>query len=614
MARDYSRTEVLDIIEREARERGIPRDDFMRFAYIETGGTFDETVSRGPRSAKGLFQFVPDTAAQYGISGRELDPVVNTDAAARLYLDNQSALVRRHGQDARSYLSGKPQPDGLDMYLAHQQGAAGYRSIQSAIATGEFGRDDTRSKILNNVSARDLRAVTDVSMAEFRAMSDRDMAETFVRYWDAKFDRVRIPEKGIEAVTDAPAREATLQQPAAGTAHAQERAGIALTSAHAMAIKYDDVGYRMGGKSLESGAIDCSGWVVALQNSTMAEINSKAGRTPPVFSKEDRFSPGWDGSGTIVRKAAQRSGELLQGDQVNAASLKEGMVIGLDTGPAKHDKWKGIDHVAMVVRDPASGELMVTESKGGRSDRGVRMVPVDDFLSQYRNAKLYAADPLSKARDLLEDRQQTVSSRAASDGVPAYGERSAEVKALQQNLIALGVRANDGTMLSGTGYYGDKTREVVANFQGRNGLEPTGAADKATLDAIGRSLPEGKVAAEPNGSRPLVSDAAHPNHALFADVSRRIAEQTGTAPRPEVAANIALQMLENGIRGGRDIQGFAVHGSDVHIQGAVAGSRVSVDLNAPTADLQAMSDHMARQGQEQQAIERQRAQAQSMAQ
>ena len=66
MAKDYTRQENLQIIEREARERGIPRDDFLRFAYIETGGRFDEQASRGPNGAKGLFQFVPGTARQYG--------------------------------------------------------------------------------------------------------------------------------------------------------------------------------------------------------------------------------------------------------------------------------------------------------------------------------------------------------------------------------------------------------------------------------------------------------------------------------------------------------------------------------------------------------------------
>ena len=39
---DYSKKEVLDIVEQVARQKGIPVDDFMRFAHIETGGTFNE--------------------------------------------------------------------------------------------------------------------------------------------------------------------------------------------------------------------------------------------------------------------------------------------------------------------------------------------------------------------------------------------------------------------------------------------------------------------------------------------------------------------------------------------------------------------------------------------
>ena len=62
MAHEYSKKEVLDIIEREAQERNIPRDDFMRFAYIETGGTFNELASRGAQGEKGIFQLVTGTA------------------------------------------------------------------------------------------------------------------------------------------------------------------------------------------------------------------------------------------------------------------------------------------------------------------------------------------------------------------------------------------------------------------------------------------------------------------------------------------------------------------------------------------------------------------------
>ena len=205
MDRDYSRREVLDIIEREALASGIPRDDFLRFAYIETGGRFDEHASRGPAGAKGLFQFVPGTAAQYGIAGREFDAVENTRAAARLYLDNRELLLSRHAGDDRPYLSGEAGPGGLDMYLAHQQGAGGYRSLQAAIATGQFSLAGTRANLVNNVSARDIEAVTGHTHAQFKAMPDREMAAAFVQYWEVKFDRVRIQEKGIEPVAGAAA-------------------------------------------------------------------------------------------------------------------------------------------------------------------------------------------------------------------------------------------------------------------------------------------------------------------------------------------------------------------------------------------------------------------------
>lgn len=121
----------------------------------------------------------------------------------------------------------------------------------------------------------------------------------------------------------------------------------------------------------------------------------------------------------------------------------------------------------------------------------------------------------------------------------------------------------------------------------------TGAGD-AAQDAPARQ------AASPAVS---ITDAAHPNHALFADVSRRVEEQTGRAPSPEAAANLTLQMLENGIRSPEEIRGLAVSGSNVHVQGATPGNRVTVDLDAPTATLPAMSEHMARQTREREAQE-----------
>jgi peptidoglycan hydrolase-like protein with peptidoglycan-binding domain len=558
MPRDYSKTEILDIIEKEAKERGIPRDDFLRFAYIETGGKFDETANRGPNGAKGLFQFVPSTAKAYGIAGRELDPVANTDAAAQLYLDNRQSLVSRHAKDGRPYLSGSAQPDGLDMYLAHQQGAAGYRSIQTAIATGEFGRDDTRRNILNNISARDFEKVTGHKFADVSKMSDRELATSFTDYWDKKFDRIQIPEKNIGPIaqTTTPAQTTPTQTPVQTSPQSQTPAtpaaqndgkGIELNDAHALTLKYDHVKYAMSGKipgvsgkNPDQGYVDCSGWAVNLQNATMREINREAGRE--IFGKSDMFSPGYDGAAMIVKKAEERSGVMLTGAQVTRGALKEGMIIGEDNGPTKWDggRYKGIDHIVMVVRDPKSGELMVSQSRGGE---GVELSSLDKYLErkQANGVKLYATDPLAEARSLLQDRSQAQTQAtpaqkpatpdALADGVLKRGEDGAAVKQLQTQLSELGFKRQDGKPFNATGHYGDNTVAAVAAFQTANGLPPTGEADKATREKIeaqvqqrtaAQTTPAETTPSKPaqtpvqtNAAQPSLASPQHPDHGLY---------------------------------------------------------------------------------------------------
>jgi len=531
MERDYSRQEVLDIIESEARQRNIPRDDFMRFAYIETGGTFNEQASRGAAGAKGLFQFVPDTADAYGIRGRELDAVANTDAAARLYLDNRQTLVNRHERDGRPYLSGKAEPDGLDMYMTHQQGGAGYRSIQTAIATGHFGRDDTRANILNNVSSRDFETVTGTGYADFRNMSDRDMATTFTQYWDQKFDRVRIPEKGIEPVTEARQTSAPVQtsptqtlptQPVAGAPVETAAQGIALTAAHDLSVRYDHVKYAMSGKypgvdgkHPDQGYVDCSGWVATMQNATMAEINARAGRE--VFDKNELFKLGTDGAAMIVDKAQARSGIMIEGKAVTRDALKEGMIIGEDNGPTKWDagRYKGIDHITMVVRDPKSGELMISQSRGGE---GVELSSLDGYLErkQANGVKLYATDPLAEARTLLQDKRQDqvqgqaqasnpqAQRAAASDGPLKHGEKGEDIRHLQDTLNKLGYRDHQGRALKEDGGFGDRTKEALQAYQQAHGLKADGIAGPQTLEALKKSE-----------QAPLLSDPRHPDNAMF---------------------------------------------------------------------------------------------------
>ncbi|HBC50552.1 MAG TPA: peptidoglycan-binding protein, partial [Stenotrophomonas maltophilia] len=202
---DYSRKEVLDIVEQVARQKGLPVDDFMRFAHIETGGTFNERAHNTSSGAKGLFQFVPGSARQYHLTGHEFDPTRNTEAAAKMYQDNLDSMARRNERTGHPYLSGGSTPTGLDLYLAHQQGSAGYGSVQTAIATGTFGvvrnghgeEINMRRNVLNQIGS-DAKALTGHTLAEMRGMNDGDLARTFSSYYIHKYAAISIPEKNIE--------------------------------------------------------------------------------------------------------------------------------------------------------------------------------------------------------------------------------------------------------------------------------------------------------------------------------------------------------------------------------------------------------------------------------
>jgi tape measure domain-containing protein len=95
------------------RKYGVSADTLAAFAKVESG--FDPLAnSKNNRPAKGLMQFIPQTAKQYGLQDR-YDPSKSIDAAARLMRDNQSYLAKVLGR----------MPTPGETYLAHQQGMGG---------------------------------------------------------------------------------------------------------------------------------------------------------------------------------------------------------------------------------------------------------------------------------------------------------------------------------------------------------------------------------------------------------------------------------------------------------------------------------------------------------
>ena len=62
------------------------------------------------------------------------------------------------------------------------------------------------------------------------------------------------------------------------------------------------------------------------------------------------------------------------------------------------------------------------------------------------------------------------------------GDDYEDIKVIQQRLIDLGYLALDSSEI--TTYFGEKTEEAVKAFQSAQGIEPTGIADKKTLDTL----------------------------------------------------------------------------------------------------------------------------------
>lgn len=95
-----------------ATRHGVDANAMSVIAQIESSG--NPNAKNPSSSAGGLFQFIDDTAKQYGLQNK-FDPVQASDAGARLMKDNAAYLGNILGRA----------PNVGELYLAHQQGAGG---------------------------------------------------------------------------------------------------------------------------------------------------------------------------------------------------------------------------------------------------------------------------------------------------------------------------------------------------------------------------------------------------------------------------------------------------------------------------------------------------------
>jgi murein DD-endopeptidase MepM/ murein hydrolase activator NlpD len=578
MERDYSKQEVLDIVQQTAIRYGIPKDDFLRASYIETGGQFNERAYNSSSKAAGLYQFLPDTAAQYGISGREYDPAVNADAGARFYLDNQRSIVASHGRSGRPYLSGEVVPNGLDMYMAHQQGSYGYRSIQAAIDTGNFFSDTpTRRNIIANVGD-DLNAVTGVTKTQFNAMSDRDVATTFVRYWETKYERIAIPELGIAPRAAVPGNSVQSQSPQTSAVDPltdgvlkEGEKGTAVRQLQEQLIREKII---VDGKPLvpdgDYGS-NTKAAVAAYQSSRGLEDDGVAGKdtlaalrrhAPEVASaipiQAGAVNANWPAPGNFKINDADKQGEG-HGEFGTARSNRSGRHSGLDIQGKVGDPIEAYAPGKVVYADHATGygnTVVIDHGNGQRTlyahlDRinveNGQVVSADTKIASMGRSGntpstgdthlhfeirtgARAGEPFSgKAVDPLPylNNSRQISTIAGtqnpmSDGVLRQGENGAEVKKLQEQLNALGFKDAQGKTLVPDADFGGKTKQAVEAFQRAHGLVDDGIVGKATFAALKKPETAAVVApisqpvtAAKVDQSPLLSNPGHPDHALY---------------------------------------------------------------------------------------------------
>jgi phage-related minor tail protein len=160
--------DVRTILEETARRYGIDPRDFGTVGKIESA--FNPRATNG--SMKGLFQFSPDTAGQYGLAD-PFNPAANADAAARLWLDNARGLRGTLGRD----------PVGWENYVAHQQGLGGARALFA---------DPDRPAVdaLNSLSFYSSRpGLAEKAITGNGGQIGMSSAE-FLDVWKSKFERV----------------------------------------------------------------------------------------------------------------------------------------------------------------------------------------------------------------------------------------------------------------------------------------------------------------------------------------------------------------------------------------------------------------------------------------
>ncbi len=354
-------------------------ENFMRtMAAIESHGDPSVTNKLG---YKGLYQFGDSTAKSY-IKGDVYDASANAMGAAKYAKDNAAYFKKRIGRDASP----------AELYMMHQQGPAGAVGLIKAEQEGKGWDqldDGSRKRMSSNLGAGK-------SAKEFNDMWRRKYAN-----YAAQVETKSGVYTASSAVGNLPTASATEpgKVPGMDKIAGSLASGMVSSVNQSLYSQTEDainkgIKYGFGSKNLSSGAIDCSGWVSNINRNMIDGINQASGKE--LFDKSDKAALN-AGASDIIKNVSQKTG-VLNTNVKSADQLKEGMVIGLDSGDHGWDKgrYEGIDHITQVVRNPTTGELEISESS---SKKGVHTTNAQEWLDRQnkKGNRLFATDPLAMA-------------------------------------------------------------------------------------------------------------------------------------------------------------------------------------------------------------------------
>jgi pyruvoyl-dependent arginine decarboxylase (PvlArgDC) len=154
---------VSQIVIEEAKKAELDPGQMLTVMMIESRGNPKAENASG---ADGLFQFMPKTAKEFGITGKTKDPRANAAAAAK-YLKRA----------AKEFENGGLEMSGVAGYLSLQQGVAGTMDLYAKAKTGE----PLSPERLKNMRANIPNVIPTAMRKDF------ETAQEYIDVWDAYY-------------------------------------------------------------------------------------------------------------------------------------------------------------------------------------------------------------------------------------------------------------------------------------------------------------------------------------------------------------------------------------------------------------------------------------------